>query len=69
VTGFEFHLTLLIVKKIKHLRMQIAARRGKIYANPQPDATKILVKDRLREHPACPSSGQSIPLRRIRSGW
>jgi hypothetical protein len=29
VTGFEFHLTLRPVKQINHLRMQIAAKRGK----------------------------------------
>ena len=30
--------------------MQIAAKSSKINANLQPDATKDLVKDRLREH-------------------
>jgi len=29
------------IKKINHLRMQIAAKRSKIYANPQPAATRI----------------------------
>jgi hypothetical protein len=46
VTGFEIPQTLSLVNKIKHLQMQIAAKRGKIYANPQPAATKILVKDK-----------------------
>ena len=55
MTGFEIHRTYRPVKKINHLRMQIAAKSSKIYANPQPGATKILVKDRLREHSVCPS--------------
>ena len=39
--GPEFHLTLRPVKKIKHLRMQIAAKRDKFYANLQPAATRL----------------------------
>jgi hypothetical protein len=35
----------MIIKKIKHLARQKSESRGKISANPQPDATKILVKD------------------------
>ena len=40
MTGFEFHLTLRHVKKIHHLRRQIAAKRGNFSANPQPHATR-----------------------------
>jgi hypothetical protein len=42
VTGFEFHLIMKTIKKINHLRMQIAAKRSKIYANLQPAATRDL---------------------------
>jgi len=35
--SFEFHLSPSIVNNINHIRVQIAAKRGKIYANPQPD--------------------------------
>lgn len=38
---FEFRLTLRPLKKINHLRMQITAKYGKIYANPQPAATRL----------------------------
>ena len=38
----EFHLTLMTVKKIKHLAMQKSEKRGRISANPQPHATKKL---------------------------
>jgi hypothetical protein len=55
LTGAEFHLTLRPLKKIKHLRVQIAAKSSKIDAGPQPDVTKILVKDRLRERPPYPT--------------
>ena len=40
MTGFEFHLTLSLVKKIKHLAMQKSEKRGRISANPQPHATR-----------------------------
>jgi hypothetical protein len=40
VPGFEFHLTLKSLKKIKHLEMQKSEKGGKISANPQPHATR-----------------------------
>ena len=46
MTDFEFHLTLRTVKKIKHLDMQKSEKRGRISANLQPDATKVLLKDK-----------------------
>lgn len=39
MTGFEFHLTPLIVKKIKHLTMQKNEKHGRNSAILQPDAT------------------------------
>ena len=41
MTGFEFRLTMLTIKKINYLRMQIATNCGKIYANLQPAATRF----------------------------
>jgi hypothetical protein len=42
MTGFEFHPTPPTIKQIKHLPRQIQEKRGKKYANLQPNATKIL---------------------------
>jgi hypothetical protein len=39
--GAEFQPTILRIKKINHLRMQTEENRGKIYANPQPAATRL----------------------------
>jgi hypothetical protein len=55
-TNFEIRQTLMPVNKIKHLRMQIAAKQGKIYAIPQPDATKVLVKDKRSNRRLAPPS-------------
>jgi hypothetical protein len=40
VTGFEIHRTPRPLKKIKHLARQKSEKGGRIYANPQPDATR-----------------------------
>jgi hypothetical protein len=40
-TGFELTGTLRVFKQINNLRMQIAAKSSKKYANPQPAATRI----------------------------
>jgi hypothetical protein len=50
VTDFEFQLAMMRIKKINHLRMQIAEKCGKIYANPQPAATKNLTIDSTRSN-------------------
>ena len=50
--GFRIHLTLKLVKEIKHLAMQTSEKRGRISANPQPDATGKI---------HCPCLGKTTP--------
>lgn len=40
MTGFEILPTPNPINEINHLHLQIAAKLGKLYANPQPAATR-----------------------------
>jgi hypothetical protein len=54
VTGFDIARTPRPLKKLKHLRMQIAAKSSKKDTNLQPAATRNLTRREIAEQPPCP---------------
>lgn len=66
VPGFEIHRTPSPINKIKHLRVQIAAKSSKLDSNPQPDATSNLTRRELDDHPPCPPTRRNHITQKVR---